>query len=188
MKVNSEARKKKIVVSSIATIFLVMLYGIIFAFSNQEGEVSGGLSRMISEKCVAILKVLSHKNWSELMMQRMTTYFEHPIRKLAHFGEYAVMGILLFGMWYPWTGYENWQKMKEEKSVGRWRMIPLLLRIVIPWVFCSAVADEVHQLFVPGRYGSFADVILDTAGGCFGVFCCIFLFDRVINKRKGKKL
>ena len=28
------------------------------------------------------------------------------------------------------------------------------------WVFVSAGADEFHQLFIPGRYGCFADVVL----------------------------
>ena len=80
-------KKTKIVVSSIATIFLILLYGLIFSFSGQDGETSGGLSQMISEKFVAFLNILSGKKWSPELMENMVMSLEGPIRKLAHFGE-----------------------------------------------------------------------------------------------------
>ncbi len=160
--------KQKIVVSSIATIFLILLYILIFSFSEQDGETSGGLSRMISEKCVEFFNMLSGKNWTELMMEGMADYFENPIRKLAHFAEYAIMGVLLFGIWYPWLG------MTRKADNGFWKRIPYLVKIIVPWVFVSAAFDEIHQLFVPDRCGNIWDVLLDTAGGCFGLLCCIF--------------
>lgn len=167
-------RNKKIVVSSIATIFLILLYAVIFSFSEQNGEASGGLSRMISEKCVAFLNFLSGKNWTETMMKGLAEYFENPIRKLAHFVEYAVMGVLLFGIWYPWVGNScEWKKGFH-----------LVLKIGIPWVFVSAALDEIHQLFVPGRYGCFADVLLDTAGGCFGMLCSIWMAKYFVHKKE----
>ena len=58
MQMTKMNKRKKIVVSSIATIFLIFLYILIFTFSEQDGETSGGLSRMISEKCVEILNAL----------------------------------------------------------------------------------------------------------------------------------
>lgn len=167
-------RSKKIVVSSIATIFLILLYAVIFSFSEQDGEASGGLSRMISEKCVAFLNFLSGKNWTEVMMKGLVEYFENPIRKMAHFGEYAVMGVLLFGIWYPWVGV----------TCDRKKGFLVVLKIGIPWVFVSAALDEFHQLFVPGRYGCFADVLLDTAGGCFGLLCCIWMVKRIVRKKE----
>lgn len=102
---NNWNKKTKIVVSSIATIFLVALYCLIFNFSEQDGETSGGLSRMITERFVEILNTLNGKTWSRMMLESMADYFENPIRKLAHFCEYAVMGGLLFFIWYPWIGW-----------------------------------------------------------------------------------
>ncbi len=169
--------KKKIVVSSIATIFLVLLYCLIFGFSEQDGETSGGLSRMISEKCVELLNMLSGRNWSELMMEGLAEYFENPIRKLAHFAEYAVMGGLLFGIWYPWLG------LSRKGDRGLWKRIPYLVKIIVPWIFVSAAFDEIHQLFVPGRCGNFLDVLLDTCGGCFGLLCCM-LMTKILRKTK----
>lgn len=173
MKMN---KKIKIVVSVSATIFLVLLYCFIFRFSEQDGETSGGFSLMISEKCMEIWNALARKNWSEVIVQQWAEYFEHPIRKIAHFCEYAVMAGLLFCIWYPWIGvYGRGGKPNVEKSKRKfWRRIPLLTKIIIPWVFISAAFDEIHQLFVPERYGSFADVLLDTLGGCFGLFCCVY--------------
>ena len=162
-------------VSGLATIFLILLYVLIFSFSEQDGETSGGLSRMISEKCVELLNALSGKDWSELFMESLAEYFENPIRKLAHFCEYAVMGLLLFGVWYPWVGLMVSDKEEKlQKRKGRIR-IPLLVKIIVPWVFVSAACDEIHQLFVPGRCGNIWDVLLDTAGGSFGLLCCMIL-------------
>lgn len=171
-------------VSSIATIFLVMLYLLIFTFSEQDGETSGGLSRMISEKCVELINALSGKKWSELMMEGMTEYFENPIRKLAHFCEYAVMGVLLFFIWYPWLGLSG--KADTKRKAKFRKRIPTLIKIIIPWVFLSAAFDEIHQVFIPGRYGNIWDVLLDTLGGGFGLFFCCLCVKKY--KRKRRKL
>ncbi len=143
-------------VSIVAAMLLLLLYAFIFSFSEQDGETSGGLSYLISRKCVEILNALSGKNWTEVFVESLTDYFHNPIRKLAHFAEYAVMGSLLYILWRPW----------------RERNYKLYLLIGI-WVFVSAAGDEFHQLFVPGRYGNIADVFLDTCGGLFGMLCCV---------------
>lgn len=54
--------KKKIAVSVVAAILLVLLYLLIFAFSGQDGEKSGSLSSMISEKCAELLNAISGKH------------------------------------------------------------------------------------------------------------------------------
>ncbi len=182
-------KKIKIVVSLSATIFLVLLYCLIFSFSEQDGDTSGGFSRMISEKCVEIWNAIAHKNWSEMIIQSWAEYFEHPIRKIAHFCEYAVMAGLLFCIWYPWVGFYGNTRNGLTGKRRFWKRIPLLARIIIPWVFVSAAFDEIHQLFVPDRYGNFADVLLDTAGGCFGLICCIYgvkIWNHLQMRRKKK--
>lgn len=177
--------KKEIVVSSIATIFLILLYCLIFSFSEQDGETSGGLSRMISEKCVAFLNLLSGKNWTELMMNSLAEYFENPIRKIAHFCEYALMGVLLFGMWYPWVGLRRTER-KTKRGIRK-KIVPSVVKIIVPWVFVSATLDEIHQFFVPGRCGNIGDVLLDTAGGCFGLFCCTLGVRFMFGTKKREK-
>ena len=161
--------KRKIAVSIVAAILLVLLYLLIFAFSGQDGEESGSLSSMISEKCVELLNAISGKHWTQTVMESMAAYFEHPIRKLAHFSEYACMGLLLYGVWRPW-------KERDRK----------LYLLIVCWVFVSAGADEFHQLFIPGRYGCFADVVLDTCGGAFGLLVCVCV-EQLVWRMKQKK-
>lgn len=170
-----DGSKRKLAVTVPAAILLLVLYILIFGFSSQDAEQSGSLSLWISEGCVQLLNTLAGGHWSRQFMDGMALYFEHPLRKLAHFGEYACMGTLLFLIWSPWL------------ERGK-----ILYRLIIGWVFVSAVLDEFHQWFVPGRYSSFADVCLDTCGGVFGLLFCLLLVNLRVrrknrkNKRKGR--
>lgn len=157
---------KKVMITVPAAIALMALYVIIFGFSSQDAEQSGNLSMLISENAVEFLYSLVGRRWSQSYMTDLALYFEHPIRKLAHFGEYACVGILVFLIFTPW--------LKKGKG---------LYALVVVWVFISGACDEFHQLFVPGRWGSFADVCLDTCGGTFGLLVCIFV-SRVLRRKK----
>ena len=149
-------KRRKLIVTGIAAVLLGILYSMIFSFSAQDSVESGSLSRMISEKCVSLANALSGFSWSEAKMAGMAENFEHPLRKIAHFSEYACMGILVYVLWSQW--------MKH----GRW-----LYLLTAVWGFLSAAGDEFHQYFVPGRYASIADVLLDTCGGAAGMLFCI---------------
>lgn len=166
--------KKKILVTVPAALLLLALYIIIFGFSSQDGEQSGNLSRLISEKCVEFINSLSGSPWNEVVMNKLAEYFEHPIRKLAHFSEYACMGGLVYIILSQWM------------TRGKPRYL-----VTVLWVFLSASADEFHQLFVPGRYGSLADVLLDTCGGVTGMGICVFIRKfykgSVLRKRNKKR-
>ncbi|MCR2047824.1 VanZ family protein [Acetatifactor muris] len=151
-----EGLLRKSLLTGIISILLGILYYFIFHFSAQDSEQSGSLSRMVTEKCVAFMNVLSGAHWSDIKMAGLAEYFEHPVRKLAHFSEYACMGVLVYCLWNQW--------MRRGKA---------LALLTVGWVFASAAADEFHQYFVPGRYASVADVLLDTCGGAFGVLCCV---------------
>lgn len=152
-------KNRKVIVTAVSGTLLVLLYIMIFSFSEQDGEQSGSLSQMISEKCAELINVLSGRHWSEAVVAGWAEYFEHPIRKMAHFMEYACMGVLVYVLWSQW--------LRRGKR---------LYGLTVLWVFLSALGDEIHQLFVPGRYGSFADVLLDTCGGTFGMLLCIWLY------------
>ncbi|SFD47581.1 VanZ family protein [Clostridium uliginosum] len=74
------------------------------------------------------------------------------IRKISHFLEYMILGILtlnVLGLYY------NKSKIKF---------------IVLLVVFAYACSDEFHQLFIPGREGAIRDVIIDTLGGATSIF------------------
>ena len=152
----------------LAAVLLLALYMIIFDFSAQDSEQSGSLSMLISENAVRFLSSFAGRGWTQAFKEELAVYFEHPIRKLAHFSEYACMAVLVYLMWSPW--------LKHRKK---------LYLLVILWVFVSGACDELHQSFVPGRYCSFADVCLDTGGGAFGLLVC--LTARWLRTRRRRK-
>ena len=158
IKIREFSQRQKMWISIFSSVLLVLLYVMIFSFSEQDGAESGSLSHLISQKCVELINALAGGNWTELFKENLVTYFENPIRKLAHFAEYALMGVLLYGIWRPW----------KERNVR-------LYLLIIIWVLVSAAGDEIHQLFVPGRCGSAADVMLDTCGGGFGLLVCVLI-------------
>ena len=151
-----------------AAILLLALYMLIFGFSDQDAEQSGSLSMRFSESCVEFLNAISGGHWSQSFMADLAEYFEHPVRKMAHFGEYMCVGILTYLVWSPW--------MNKRKA---------LYILVVVLVFVSAALDEIHQYFVPGRWCSFADVCLDTAGGAFGLLLCLLAVKVRKSKKKG---
>lgn len=161
-------KKRKVIVTAVSGTLLILLYFIIFGFSAQDAVQSGSLSQKISERCAELVNSLSGGKWSEAVVAGWAEYFEKPIRKLAHFGEYACMGVLLYLLWSQWI-----------------RTGKKLCGLVTAWVFLSAAGDEFHQLFVPGRYGCFADVLLDTCGGVCGMLFCM-LVNR-LYKRRGRR-
>ena len=75
------------------------------------------------------------------------------IRKLAHFTEFMLLGILIR------TNYLEYRK-------DRTFLFPLLLAAVY------AVSDEIHQLFVAGRYCSIKDMLIDSSGAFLGILIC----------------
>lgn len=77
---------------------------------------------------------------------------EHLVRKMGHFTEYAVFGILLTVCVRSWKA-TAWQGAAIRLAAG----------FLVP--FC----DETIQLFVEGRSGQLSDVWLDAAGVFFGV-------------------
>lgn len=162
---------RKSLFTGVLSILLLGLYYLIFHFSAQDSAESGSLSRMVTERCVDFINRVSGAHWSDIKMAELAEYFEHPIRKLAHFSEYAYMGVLVYTLWSQW--------------IKKGRVLSLL---TVGWVFVSAAADEIHQYFVPGRYCSFADVLLDTCGGAAGMLLCICVVAlyRRRQKRKAK--
>lgn len=144
--------KKKMAVTILAAILLIMLYGIIFDFSSQNAQESTTVSIGVSQKCVNTINVLTMRGWTQERIAEYAEKLDFPIRKLAHFSEYAYMGMLVYIM------LSQWMDTKQKR----------FLAFVILWVFLSASFDEIHQLFSPGRSGNLKDVCLDTCGGFFG--------------------
>lgn len=97
------------------------------------------------------------------VVQRLLPWMtDHILRKCAHFGEYALLGVLTAAALRTGTHF-SW---------------PAAL---LPGTF-AALCDETIQLFVPGRSGRIADVWLDTAGYLTGALLTLLIF-RLCRKR-----
>lgn len=79
--------------------------------------------------------------------------FHTILRKLAHFSEYGLLGVL-------WSA-ELWLGPSARKGRGALERL----------VFCmlTAFLDETIQLFVPGRSGEIRDIWIDTSGALVGI-------------------
>ena len=157
-KFGKEKQWYRYVITFFVIVMLLLLYFMIFHFSAQDGEDSSSLSQRITQKGVEIVNTLSGNQWSEEKIAGLEEQYEHLVRKTAHFAEYAYMGVLVFLLLSQW--------------MNRSRKLYLL---TVGWVFLSAAGDEFHQYFVPGRWASPWDVLLDTCGGIFGIVFCVFL-------------
>ena len=159
---------RRILVTCAAALLLSMLYYTIFHFSAQDAEQSGSLSLKVSYKGAEIVNCIWGGRGGD-SLEELALFLEHPVRKMAHFSEYACMGALLFLLWSQWIR-QGW-----------------VLRILVTvWVLLSAAADEFHQYFVPGRYASVADVLLDTCGGVCGMGFCLCVLALWKRRKKGR--
>lgn len=67
-----------------------------------------------------------------------------------------------------------------DRSSFSWKRMEILLQPGLTGALYAA-SDEFHQLFVPGRSGQISDVLLDSAGVCFGVLLGM-LFWRLVGE------
>ena len=145
---------KKTIIRIILIILILLWMYIVFGFSGQNGEESSGISFKIS-------MLLTRNN------EEVSRTIEPYIRKIAHFSEYAVGGILIFLL-----------ILTFEKISPKVRNISSIIITII-----YAISDEVHQVFVPGREGKIVDVYIDTLGIITGILF-INLIIKVFNKNK----
>lgn len=137
---------KKNILRVILLILLIGTFSIIFGFSSQNAEESGGLSSKITRI------ILSKINNGEILKQEhIVKRMEKIVRKIAHFSIYTIVGILIMA-------FVSTYSIKELDRIA----ISLISGIIY------AYSDEIHQIFVAGRSGQITDIILDSMGVLFG--------------------
>ena len=146
----------------ILIILLLCTFFVIFGFSSQDGEASGGLSRNITNKILQISNKYNALGQEE--KEQIANKTEKIIRKVAHFSIYTVVGLLLMGLLSTYKIKENWR---------------MILSILLGMIY--AVSDEIHQSFIPGRTPQITDIYIDTLGVVLGVLL-ILLFIKIYDK------
>ena len=140
-------------ISFLFLILTIAWMGCIFYFSSQDGDESSQDSMDVG-LLVARIVVSDFDQWSEDEQIAFAQKIDHPIRKMAHALEYAVLGFLVY------MTYKDWK-------------VALLVCILY------ACSDEFHQLFVKGRSGQISDVILDSCGAFVCILCVKLLGKRI---------
>lgn len=144
--------KRKKIYTVIAISLLILLYIAIFCFSAEDGENSSDLSNKVTEIIMRIYYKIMGSGSGEAVAEEAVLPLEGIIRKLAHFFEYMCVGLLSYSLVVLWH--------KPAKMGG----LAVVIQLVI-----SAGLDEFHQSFIPGRYASVKDVVIDVAGGVAGI-------------------
>ena len=144
--------------------FLVLWMALIFSFSNQKDVDSSKISDSFIDRTVVKIYKAFNENITKEKESEIIEKYTYPIRKLAHYTLYFVLGILSF-------------LVVKDYSINKKLIIYSLLIC-----FLYACSDEFHQLFIIGRSARVLDVIIDT----FGSFCSIsifYIFNKKISKR-----
>lgn len=120
------------------SLLLVILWMIfIFVMSSFDATSSSNQSNFIVDIITSIINI---KDIGLLSL---------IIRKLAHFIEYFILGILVI----------NFITRYDKKII-----IAILLCIIY------ATSDEIHQIFVTGRSCQITDIMIDSLGSIMGIY------------------
>ncbi len=144
----------------VLTVLVVAWCVTIWHFSLAPAEKSSGTSSQVQDFCNDVLDKVGIE----------ATVTSKTVRKTAHFSEFMLLGFLSAACLLS-HGFHHWLFLS-------------------PLVFAPvAVIDECIQIFIPGRAPHILDVLLDIAGGAFGLGVFLLLFFviiYIINKRKEK--
>ena len=145
---------------------MVIMMVIIFFFSTMQGDESSETSGVFLKALTELVEGISKKALDTETLGALHII----IRKLAHFTEYAMLGVaIMYAIWYKWNSHR----------------FPYLLPELIAMAY--ATTDEIHQYFVPGRYGTWSDVLIDSCGAAFGILLYYLVWKRKTEKPTEKK-
>lgn len=148
-------------------ILLILWIALIFFFSHQPATDSDKVSNSVIDKIIHTVEVIRGQEFDNNELEIISNYLIFPIRKLAHFTLYFILGILIY-------------------NVVRLYNIDNKRKILLSVLFCIiyACSDEIHQLFVLGRSGELRDVLIDSIGSILG----IIIISKILSIKKEKNL
>ena len=136
-------------------IAILMQAAIITAFSAQVSAASSAASLTILDKIEGLIGKIDWKFFDLHIF----------IRKAAHFYNFAIIGMLVFCSWYC--------LYRSRRKLYLWALLGLF----------TAVFDEIHQYFVPGRSAQVGDVLIDFSGTVFGI-CFLYAAICILFRKK----
>ena len=125
---------------------------LIFCFSAQPAEISDQTSGSLVMRVLPLV-CSDYDTLGAEAQKAVYNTVSFIIRKIAHFSEFALLGLLIRFTLEAWFG-----DGKKRFSVPAWLAGTLY-----------AGTDELHQLLVEARSAQFRDVIIDSLGVAAGV-------------------
>lgn len=133
-------------------VLLIAWMIVIFNFSNQNASNSTNLSNNVTTTIVNIESTLKNVELTTEKRAELVKNKSLYIRKLAHFTEFMILGILVLLV------------IKDYRKLNKKYFLYALL-----FCFIYAISDELHQLFIDNRSTKILDVLIDTAGSLIGI-------------------
>ncbi|MBE6844719.1 MAG: VanZ family protein [Ruminococcus sp.] len=155
--------KRKIILSIIITIPLIISMAMIFYFSSQDSGSSNNLSRDFT--CAIAKRLFKSFPYMQTDVQGTIIYeLNLFIRKAAHFSVFFFMSAFIYAETVIWV---------------RSYFFSGVISVFISMVY--AVIDEYHQSFTPGRTPMIKDVFIDTAGAILGAAACFCIISVIFH-------
>ena len=111
-----------------------------------------------------------------LVSQLFPFLTHHLVRKLAHFSEYALLGVLF--------SLDLWGFGLLARAKSKSRLLLTCLSEIPCCTLCALIDEFVIQRLTPGRGPSILDVLIDTAGA---VTAALLVFGIVLLVRHARK-
>lgn len=159
-----KAENRRRILQVILTLLTLLLIGWIFSNSLKTASESSSQSSKVRGWIQTFFDALFPDGGIEVS--------GHIIRKVAHFSEYALLGLMLYLTYRVYTAKKLWL----------W--IPALIGLVVP--FC----DEGLQFFSEGRAPALTDVGIDVSGAAFGMLCgwgAVYVVCAIVRRRSRKR-
>lgn len=160
--------KTKTVLRIIFLSATVLLLVFVFIMSAKPAEKSAEISLSVDYRLCRLLRPGFDKLTEEEQL-RCAAEIDHFVRKSAHFAEFAALGALFCADFLLFD-------LKRYQCV----IFAFLLGAA------AAAADEIHQLFVPGRAFAFTDILIDSAGVLTGCLFALLIYVIIISVKKRK--
>lgn len=152
-------------IKKIIKILLVVIWmGVIFSFSSDNKNASDNKS---SSVIITIYHFFSDKELTKLEEKQIIEKYAYPIRKIAHFTEYFILGLLVISLISEYT-------IINKKAI--------IIGIIICLLY--AISDELHQLFTSGRSARVFDVLVDTSGSTSSILIYTFIKNKLLRRNK----
>lgn len=152
---------------------------VIFLFSNQNSGDSGSLSEKVSY-IIATVFVDGFSNMSQVDQRAWIDMLSWPVRKTAHATEYGCLAISLMVTCWQIHCFRN-ESLSRTMSLSKQLIIDWALAFLLSVAY--ACTDEIHQMFIDGRAGQFADVCVDASGALIGSTLCALIIYAYLRRK-----